>query len=371
MSLAARTSNRTRNTTAGAMLRKRVAMTVNPAAAGPGWAALSEHLTELAEARSPRSDLNVLVAPRATAFSVAERDKVDKEGKPVKPVPGYYMPAAARIALDGDLLPAAPDKLRPDVDPEHFRALAALQGVFVHELGHAVHTDSMDPARAARGTQAQVTLLEEIRMEARAVEDRPADAKWLRAAATQLIVEERDDSKEMTEGGAAHLAVLTEGRVAAGSLKVDDVLGVSAALEEIFEEDVLAQLRAIMEETTMVDDGDNDSMIALAQRLADLIPTPEGEPGSGGGEGMGGGAVSETAAEKLRKAVADAAEAASEESAKEIESGVEGDEVEDMAEAAASAAAEAEATPGGETGGAGGSAGPVGGGAARGSVANA
>jgi hypothetical protein len=310
------------------MLRKRMAMTVSPAAAGPGWRALSEHLTELAEARSPRGDLNVLVAPGATAFTADERAGVDKDGKPKSPVPGYYMPSAARIALDGGLLPVAPERLDTS-DPEHFKALAALHGVFVHELGHAVHTDSMEAAAKSKVSGA-VRLLEEIRMEARAVEDRPADAKWLRAAAAKILLTDRDDDGEpRTKSQAAQLAVLTEGRVASGSLKVDDVLGVSAALEAIFDEDELSELRSIMEDTTAVADGDTDAMIAVAQRLADLVPPEEGdgEGGEGSGEGLG------AAGKALGKAVKEAAEKAADEAAEDLAGDEEGEEADKTAEA--------------------------------------
>jgi len=301
-------------TAVGALLRKRAAMTVSPAAAGPGWRALSTHYSKLAEARSTRDDLNVVIAPGITAFTASER-----KGKK-KPAPGYYMPATARIALDGNILPVPPEKLDMS-DMEHFRALAALQGVFVHEVGHADHTDSMRAAHRSKFGQA-VTLLEEIRMEARRIEDRPADAKWLRAASRRLILDEMDEDPK-SKWAAAHTAVLTEGRVAAGSLNASDVEDVTEVLEEIFDADELDELRSIMLDATAIEDGDTDGMIAVAERLTLLFPP---EDGDGDGDGLGG------AGGKLAAAAAGAGAKAEEEAAEELADDEDGEELEEAAE---------------------------------------
>ena len=321
-----------KNTTAGALLRKRVAATVSPAAAGPGWRALSEHFTELADSRSPRNDLNVLCAPGA--------------GEGI--APGYYMPATARIALDGNILPVAPEMLDSDND-EHFAALAALQGLFVHELGHAVHTDAMRDSLQGDHSQT-ATLLEEIRMEAQAVRDREADSKWLRASATQLILNNNEDGGSVTEpqnlAHAARIAVLIEGRVVAGSLKVEDAAEVSRVLEGLFDEDQIKELRSILSDTVEVADGDCEAMDAVSKRFRELMgedaEQPEGGSGSGSGEGAPGAPgeggtvgqieLSKEEAEELAAAAKEAAEKAEAEGAGELAESSEGGDVDQAVE---------------------------------------
>lgn len=322
-----RTKNIKPSTTAGAMLRKRVAATVSPAAAGPGWRALSEHFSDLADARSPRNDLTVICAPGA--------------GEGI--APGYYMPATARIALDGTLLPGSPETLDTD-DPEHFAALAALQGVFVHELGHAVHTDSMRDSLEGDHSQT-ATLLEEIRMEAQAVRDREADAQWLRASATQIIMK---DEQSITEpqnlAHAARIAVLIEGRVAAGSLQAADAEKVSRVLESLFDEDQMKELRSILSDTVDVQDGDCEGMDEVSRRFRELMgedaDQPEGQPGSGSGESGGAGEggtvgqieLSKEEAEELAAAAKEAAEKAEAEGAGELAESSEGSEIDGAVE---------------------------------------
>lgn len=321
-------SKKNTTTAAGAMLRKRVAATVSPHAAGPGWRALSEHFTELADARSPRNDLNVLCAPEAAAGH-----------------PGYYMPATARIALDGAILPVAPEELDSD-NEEHFAALAALQGVFIHELGHAVHTDSMRDSMSGDHGQT-ATLLEEIRMEAQAVRDREVDAKWLRASATQLILKDKEDGGSIAEpqnlAHAARIAVLVEGRVAAGSLLPKDAAQVSRVLEGLFDDDQIGELRSILSDTVEVKDGDNEAMEAVSRRFRELMGEDADQPEGGSGEGEGapspgeGGSVgqielSKEEAEELAEAAKAAAEKAEEEGAGELAEGSEGAEVDQAVE---------------------------------------
>ena len=255
-----------------------VAGSVSPSAAGADWAELSGHYTELADVRSIRDDLNVICAPEAAMGH-----------------PGYYMPANARIALDGSILPVSPENLDTE-NPEHLAALSALQGVFVHELGHAVHTDAM--RAALDGKEAENSrLLEEIRMEAKAIADRPQDAIWLRAATHKIILGgDQSPADIANREHAARIAVLIEGRVAAGTLKAEDAAEVTAALEAIFDPQELAELRDIFDKTVALEDGDTDGLTEQARRLRELIGNPEegegegeGEQGEGEGQGEGQG----------------------------------------------------------------------------------
>lgn len=266
-------------TSAGAMLRRQVVMTKKPAHAGPGWRAMGEHYTQLCEYRSDRYDLTVFVAPGATQFAADEGFNRDAP-------PGYYLPTHARIALDGDLIPVSPEQL-DTTDPEHFKALSTLQGVFVHELGHAMHSDSIRPAWESKYHDV-VRLLEEIRMEARTCEDREDNHKWLRASASNLIVAENSGKTPSNKSEAASLAVLVVGRLYAGSLTDTDVADVDAVLATIFDPAEHAELHSILKDTCAVADGDCDALIDCARRLIDLCQEDGDGDGDGEGEGAGG-----------------------------------------------------------------------------------
>ena len=219
-------------------------------AAGPGWEALSGLYTDLADVLTGRVDLTVVAAPLAA------------DG-----VPGRFVPSMLRIDVDGDLLPLAPDALDLGVKT-HWRALAALHGVFIHELGHAEHTRWI-PRRVPAPVADAMALLEEIRMESRVVADRPASAMWLRAAATTLIC---DGITEVPDSlwGAAHLATLTCGRVIAGSLLQSDVAPIVAALDAALGAPRRATLMGLWEDTIGVGDEDYDALAALAVAMLEL-----------------------------------------------------------------------------------------------------
>lgn len=331
--MASRVAATKRRISAASMLRRRAIAVANPAAAGPGWAALSDYYSRLASDRDDRDDLNVVVAPRITATTAQERS-----GEKPCP-PGYYLSMAARVALDGELLPAAPDKLDTS-DPDHFQALACLHGVYEHEIGHALHTDSVQDAFRDRILSGAVRILEEIRMEARRIEDRAFAAKWLRVAALRLILAEAPTPETVAQ--AAHQAILTEGRVAAGSLKIEDVELISDALEDIFDPDELGELRSIMADTVAVEDGDNEALLAAAQRLVDLMPE---EPGGRGGESLDGAAAS-----ALASAMAEALGDASKDASEDLEADpTAGGELDEMVSDAEEAEQEAAAQDGGDS----------------------
>lgn len=317
-------------TAVGERLREKIAETVSPEAAGRDWAELSGYYTELTEIRGPREDLNVICAPDGAMGH-----------------PGYYMSSTARIALDGNILPVSPSLLDTD-DDEHLAALSALQGVFIHELGHANHSDEMRPALNGEESE-YATLLEEIRMEARAIDDRNADAVWLRAATRQIIMDgDQSPDDIQNRAHAARLAVLLEGRVASGTLKPEDIAEVTKALETIFTPEEMEELRDIFEKTCALQDHQTDEMTEQARRLRELIgePPPSGQGGEGQGEGQGegegegqgegegegGGALTDKQKEDLSQAVSHVVENVSDEANEEIAQGPEGAELDKAAE---------------------------------------
>lgn len=274
-----------------ALLRSRVrGADLDAAAAGPGWHALSEWFSDLAETKAGRSDVTVVCAPNAP-------------GGP----PGWWQPSTGRIALDGDLLPVAPEDL-DTADQDHFAGLAALHGVFAHECGHATHT-SGTPADWPRELAGTMALLEEIRMEAQVVRNRPADARWLRAASTHILLdaEALAAAADSPLAAAASTATLIEGRVVSGSLREEDVAELSAILDENIPADVREGLRELWEDVVRVADGDTVALGACAKRYRELVPDEEDGQG-GGGSGDVGAALAAAIAALAQEASADAQE---------------------------------------------------------------
>jgi hypothetical protein len=234
---------------------------VDPARAGEGWRALSAYYTELAERRTGRLDITCLVAPNATGGLA----------------PGTWSTLTARIELDGLILPDTPDELDPRGDATHKRALSALHGVFSHECGHAVHSLQI-PRDYPEDVREEVSLLEEIRMEAHTVSRRPHDARFLRAAADLILLEGRDKvaAAEADERACADSLTLTQGRVLAGSLTEDDVEAVVELASSLIPKEKHRKLARIWQDAIAVPDGDLDSLATVARRYKELFPPTGG-----------------------------------------------------------------------------------------------
>lgn len=248
--------------TPGQILKQRSMRGQDPSKAGEGWRALSAYYTELAERRTDRFDVMCAVAPNATGGLA----------------PGTWNMLLARIELDGNILPTPPDELDPQLDLTHHKALCALHGVFTHECGHAVHTTHI-PLDYADDVRDEMSLLEEIRMEGASVRRRPSDARFLRASANHLIVENKGNvaAALSSERAAAEAATLMEGRVVAGSLEAADVAVVTQIVDGVIEPQKRAALQQIWEDTLAVEDGDLAGLEAVARRFQALFPPEQGE----------------------------------------------------------------------------------------------
>lgn len=248
--------------TPGEMLKLRQIATVNPANQSESWQTLSEAQTKIAQTRTERLGLTVSIFPDATATAIQEAP------------PGFYAPAAAKIVLDGNLIPVEPDSLEITTNPDHLKAFSALHGVLIHECGHANHSvEQPDFEGETEQVAMATTLLEEIRMEAKVIERRPDDAKWLRCSAKDIILGEGKVEGDM---GALSSQVLVLGRVAAGSLERSDVAGIEKKIKEIVGDDVFKKIDSINKKAVKVSDGDFDSLLSLGRELAELFPKEEG-----------------------------------------------------------------------------------------------
>lgn len=288
------------------------------------WLALSSRYTETIDALSGRDDLVVKVLPGAG-----------------RNAPGVFVPAERLIELDGAHLPDGVDPRSYDPrDPSHRRLAPVLHGIACHEAGHAGHTTWMTAGwsdGAGRAQRSAALLLEEPRQEARHLSGRPADRRWIRAAATALTV---GAALPDTPWGAASALALVVGRVAGGTLDDTDGTEVERAVRAVVGDGTTDALLVILRRAVALGDGDLPGLLACAAEWCETVgvdpagDSPDSGPDGSGGNGCGcapdsgddtegGGAVAaavaSAAAEATGEELAELAEDDAAESARERE----------------------------------------------------
>jgi len=246
--------------TPGQRLARKALAGFDPESLEPGWRALSAHYTEDARTRAAEPGISVIAGPGRALDA-----------------PGVWIPSVLRIGLDGAMLPVEPQDLDL-VFGEHFRALATLHGVYIHEVGHALHTSRAPREGIPEDVHDAWALLEEVRMEARVCDDDPDNARWLRTSARRLIL---DELEAEGIGDPCGVSVLLDGRVIAGSLMSTDIPdAVRTALDAGIGDHRRAELADIVFEATRVGDADclGPPMLDLAERLAALRAEDVGRP---------------------------------------------------------------------------------------------
>jgi len=235
--------------------------------------------------------------------------------------PACYLPDLDTIEIDAahldgldpaTLLPASP------ADRERY---PALWGLLVHEAAHAEHSRWRPPEDTPAPVNAAADLLEEVRMEAAHLAERPADRRWLRAAAIKLILSDLTPPApdpatappaisvpavpaqpasagpaappplRMTAQDAAHTAGLLLARTDAGILEPAETDHLETVIAAIVGPDTLDQLRAVWREARTTGDHDAHGMLALGRRWCELVGIdPDAEPNlpTGSGSTAGG-----------------------------------------------------------------------------------
>ncbi len=220
-----------------------------------GWLRLSAALTREIGRLADRDDLIVQAAPGAGRGS-----------------PGCFVPALATIEVDGRLLPKAvdPARARPRrlSDRERY---PVLWGVLSHEAGHARHTRWQAPDDAPAATVAAARLLEEPRAEACQLGRRPGDRRWLRASATELVLEGEVPDEAVTPWAAAQAAALVLGRVDGGVLDPDEAAPLTAVVEATLGKARLEALREVWQAALETADDDAEAMLGLGRRWCELV----------------------------------------------------------------------------------------------------
>jgi hypothetical protein len=212
------------------------------------WA-LARAYSELADELTGRADIVVCVG-RGTAAGAR----------------GAWWHTEAVLELDGRLADIV--ETEPDIsNVTGLSKIAALHGVFIHEIAHANHTKWPDnwQDKHSRHVVDVIAMMEEARIERAALLDDPRDGRWLRASA-QLVADSVPDEPDTTQA-----CLLICARHDAGVFTADDIEPVKTYLEKSIGADTYNKLRTVWQDTITVEDGDIDSLATLAQRWCDTL----------------------------------------------------------------------------------------------------
>ncbi|MEW1760574.1 VWA domain-containing protein [Streptomyces cyaneofuscatus] len=199
----------------------------------------------------------------------------------------WFDPALIKVTVNGAV--ALKDGMHPDqVDPLTVSGRLrhpVIVGMTAHEAGHARSTRWQDwPESAGRAVIRAAVLLEEPRIEARHLQERPADRVFLRACASSIVLPaQRSASPTYDRWRAATGAALLLGRADAGVLTETEVAPVHAAAESVLGAGDLARLRALWQEVLTLADGDQPGLLDVARRWVEVVGADDDEdlPGSG------------------------------------------------------------------------------------------
>jgi hypothetical protein len=225
------------------------------------WLPLSAALTAQVPDLAGRDDLVVACAPGAGHGS-----------------PACYLPALARVEIDGTHLgvdPATADPARPS-DRERY---PATWGALVHEVaGHAAHSrwaTKIPPAANPASAEAAI-VLEESRIEAAHLARRPGDRRWLRASATKFVLADfpaAAGGPPPSPWQAARAAALLLARADAGVLDETETAPVKAVITEVLGADKLKKLQKVWRDAHATADTDTRGMLTLGRRWCRIIGT--------------------------------------------------------------------------------------------------
>ncbi|MFI7467461.1 vWA domain-containing protein [Nonomuraea sp. NPDC049646] len=234
-----------------------------------GWMQFSAALTDIVPDLADRDDLTVSCAPGAG-----------------RGAPGCFLPNLGSIELDGHRLGVDPATCNPHRIGDRTR-YAAMWGVLVHEAAHARHTRWTAHLTRQRGAHVEAAiLLEESRIEAGQLRRRPADRRWLRSSATQIVMDGLSTSSatSMDAWQAAHTAALLLGRRDAGVFHAREVKDVEDLVLATLGASTLADLRAIWNAAHGTADDDHAAMLRLGRRWCKVLgvdPNKPSDPNAG------------------------------------------------------------------------------------------
>ncbi|ACU75696.1 conserved hypothetical protein [Catenulispora acidiphila DSM 44928] len=265
------------------------------------WLALSADLTDAVGDISSRDDLIVKAVP-ATAIGA----------------PAMFTPAKATVEIDRLCFGGVdPESIRAHLPSDRYRYPNAWGGL-VHEAAHANHSTwtPADVPTLPSNAVAAAILLEESRIEAAHLVDRPQDRVWLRAGTVNIVWPELS-AHEVTDGAVAgRAAALVLARVDAGVLTQQETEPLRAAAEAALGRDVLAQLEIIWRRAHMLEDNEREALLDLGaawcEAMGDepdaLAPTSAGTSCSSANSPATGSAGASTAGDLVSEAIVAAVE---------------------------------------------------------------
>ncbi|GAA3712146.1 VWA domain-containing protein [Streptomyces sp. NEAU-PBA10] len=200
----------------------------------------------------------------------------------------WFDPQLIKVTINGAV--ALKDGTHPDqVDPLSISGRLrhpVIVGMSAHEAAHARSTrwGDWNASAGGRAVIRAAVLLEEPRIEARHLQERPGDRVFLRACASHIVLPaQRAASPLYDRWRAAAGAALILGRVDAGVLTETETRPVYAAAESALGTGDLARLRALWQEVLALDDGDQDGLLDIARRWVEVVGADADEdlPGVG------------------------------------------------------------------------------------------
>ena len=195
-------------------------------------------------------------------------------------------------------------------------------GILYHEAMHARHTawDIEHLSAELDNSEAQAfMLLEEGRIEAKGVKERPEMRNFLRSSGLEMALEGVNEEYLSTMGdvwATANLAGLAIARVDSGVLEVTDIQDIYNSVVEVLGKDLFDELRKVWVEFQTLGVPQVERAIELSKKWVELLreADPEGEgsqgdpfgeeseEGEGEGEGEGKSGTIQKLAEKLAEA---------------------------------------------------------------------
>lgn len=236
--------------------------------------------------------------------------------------PAAFYPTLAKVEVDRTVFaPHEPGEIRPATFGDEERYPAAW-GAFCHEGAHAAYTAwtvATTPGQRMSAAYAAAEILEESRAERRHLTRRPGDVRYLRACATDLVMQGMGANIPDNAWSAASAAALILARRDAGILEPAEVADLEDEVTKILGEDTLAALAEIWRAAHETADDDTDAMLEHGRTWCALVaanptaPEPRAEVPtaiSGGIQAaIGKTAANIAATEAVREAAEQAAQA--------------------------------------------------------------
>lgn len=262
--------------------------------------------TQTQDSTEPTADMldaRAALARRLGAIinELADRDDVlldmvwDRGGTTA---PAWFDPETAWVTVNGAV---ALDKgTHPDdIDPisrsgRHRHPV--LVGLAGHEAGHARSTRWQPwPDGAGRAEVRAAIMLEEPRIEARQLQERPGDRVFLRASARHILLPGSNTASTVAaRWQAASSAALVLARADAGVLTASEIKQLHAEVVKVLGAGDLAKLRRLWRKALKLADGDQAGLLDIGRRWVQVVGADEDEdlPGVGCAAGDPGAAGS-------------------------------------------------------------------------------